>query len=74
MQTESFDARHELTMEAQAAAAVLRRLEQEQSAWPDSGESFVAPRTTAITGLVVGIPLALALWTLLGMTLWMLAR
>jgi hypothetical protein len=74
MQTESFDARHELAMEAQAAAAVLRRLEQERSAWPDSEEGFVAPRTTAITGLVVGIPLALALWTLLGMTLWMLAR
>jgi len=74
MQTENFGVGHDPAMEAQAAAAVLRRLEQERSAWPDSGESFVAPRTTAITGLVVGIPLALALWTLLGMTLWMLAR
>jgi hypothetical protein len=74
MQKENFGVRHDPAMEAQTAAAVLRKLEQERSAWPDSGEGFVAPRTTAITGLVVGIPLALALWTLLGVTLWMLAR
>jgi hypothetical protein len=74
MQTESFDVGRDLVIAPQAAAAVLKRLEQEQSAWPDSEEGFIAPRTTALTGLVVGIPLALALWALLGVTLWMLAR
>jgi len=75
MQTESFDVGRELAAEAQAAAAVLGRLAQHrQSVWPDSEEGFMPPRTTAVNGLAVAIPLALLLWILIGVTVWLLTR
>lgn len=75
MQTESFDVGRDLAAEAQAAAAVLGRLaERSRSVWPDSEAGFTPARTTAMNGLAVAIPLALSLWVLIGVTVWLLVR
>ncbi len=72
MQTESFNVGGDLAAGTQAAAVLGRLEEQQRSAWPEG--TFITPRTTAITGLAVAIPLSISMWTLIGAIFWLLAR
>jgi hypothetical protein len=69
MRTERLDARRELVAEA----APEKMAGHQESSWTGCREKFV-PRTTAMNGLAVAIPLSLSLWTMIGVLLWVLAR
>jgi hypothetical protein len=74
MQTENFDAGRSLALEALSAEAVLKQMAgQDASVQVVAYEEF-APRRTAMRGLAAAIPLALLLWTVIGVLLCVLAR
>lgn len=76
MRMESFDMRRDLAEEAQRAASIEKLAAQCQTAGAAFAQHSVPPaqRRSALTGLTVALPVALSLWTVIVMLLWLLLR